>query len=439
MGPLTAIAVAAALLVARSVLWAWDTALPRVSHERARELAAQGRRGAALLQLKTNQEDAAATVRVGLTFTLVFIAALAAYAGSFMPLPPTAFFQTGRHFLGPAVGGLAVVLITTLTDLLSRAVGASSGERYALRIARPAVWWVKAISPLLRSVSGILEVALAPAGVKVTFAPPPLPLEEIERLLAEEAGKRVDQKAPALIHSIFELSEKSARDVMVPRTEIVAVDISTRPDEVIRVLSEEGHSRLPIFKDDVDHILGVLHTRDLVPLLSNPQLIVLQDLIRPATFVPWATKIGELLRDMQKKRIHMAMVVDEYGGFMGLVTLEDILREIVGEIGDEYGRDDVKDVEPLTDGSFLVAGSIALGEFNRAFSVEVPEGEYETLAGFLYSLAGTIPEAGDRFFFGGLQFTVSDRTPKQIRRVRVVRIKKPALPSERPSTSSGGQ
>jgi CBS domain containing-hemolysin-like protein len=228
-----------------------------------------------------------------------------------------------------------------------------------------------------------------------------------------------------LIHSIFELSEKTARDVMVPRTEIVAVEMDTPPEELIRMLEEEGHSRLPVYRGDLDHMVGVLHARDLVPLITIPHLIVLHDLVRPATFVPWSKPIGDLLREMQKKRIHMAMVVDEYGGFMGMVTLEDILEEIVGEIGNEYSEKE-KVVEQLADGSFVVQGAISVDELNAILGVEIPEGEYETLSGYLNSLAGAIPEVGDRFFFGGLQFVVSDRTSKQVRKVRVSRTKKVA-------------
>lgn len=435
MGTLPAIAVAALLLLLRSLLWAGDAALSRVSLERAKELSGTASGGAALFQLKTHPEDAASAIRAGLTVTLVFAAALAAWAGTHLHMG-LAFGRPAPvldRVLGPGLGAIAVVLVATVTDLVSRALGAASGEEYALHIARTIRLVSRFVSPLLRSVARTLEIALAPLGAKVTFAPAPPPLEEIERLLAEEAGKRVDQKAPALIHSIFELSEKAARDVMVPRTEIVAVELSTPPEDIVRLLSEEGHSRMPVYKEDVDHIVGVLHARDLVPLLSNSELIKLHDLLRPATFVPWSKKIGELLREMQKKRIHMSMVVDEYGGFMGLVTLEDILREIVGEFGDEYARDEAAPVEKLADGTFLVQGAIPLDAFNQAFNVEVPEGEYETLSGFLYSLAGTIPEAGDRFFFSGLQFTVSDRTPKQIKRVRVMRTKKPLAP-ERPTT-----
>jgi len=435
VGTLPAIAIAALLLLLRALLWAGDAALGRVSLERAKELSGTHPAGPALFALKANPEDAASAIRAGLTVTLVFGAALAAYAGGHLDVGEVARRASPRlvHVLGPGLGALAMVLLATVTDLVSRALGAASGEGYALHIARTVRLASRVVSPLLRSVARSLEIALAPFGAKVTFAPAPLPLEEIERMLADEAGKRVDQKAPALIHSIFELSEKAARDVMVPRTEIVALELGTPPTEIVQMLSEEGHSRMPVYQDDVDHIVGVLHARDLVPLISNPELIKLQDLLRPATFVPWSKKIGELLRELQKKGIHMAMVVDEYGGFMGLVTLEDILTEIVGEFGDEYGRDEAAPVESLADGSFLVQGTIPVDEFNRTFAVNVPEGEYETLSGFLYSLAGTIPEVGDRFFFSGLQFTVSDRSPKQIKRVRVLRTKKPLAP-ERPNT-----
>jgi CBS domain containing-hemolysin-like protein len=436
VGPLAASLLALMLLFFRALLWAGDAALASVSVVRAKELAGTTRAGQDLFHLKTVPEDSAAAIRMGLTLTLVFAAGLAAYAGSHL-VPPQGLELRAPQFaklIGPGIGGLAVALVVSVTDLVSRALGAASGEAYALFVARPVRAVSRFVSPFLRSVAGALELLLAPFGAKVTFAPAPPPLEEIERMLAEEAGKRVDQKAPALIHSIFELSEKTARDVMVPRTEIVALNISASPEEIVQHLSEEGHSRMPVYADDVDRIVGVLHARDLVPLLSNPQLIKLQDLLRPANFVPWSKKIGELLRDMQKKRIHMAMVVDEYGGFMGVVTLEDILREIVGEMGDEYTRDEQSAVETLADGSFLVQGDMPLDAFNQSFSVHVPEGEYETVSGFLYALAGSIPELGDRFFFGGLQFTVSERTPKQIKRVRVLRVKKPAAP-ERPNTA----
>lgn len=244
-------------------------------------------------------------------------------------------------------------------------------------------------------------------------------------LTVQAEQHEVDASAPRLIRSVFELSDKICRDVMVPRTDVVAVDITTTPREVLRILAEENHSRLPVFKEDIDHVVGVLHARDLVPLMQHPELIVLPDIIRPAVFVPWLKPVGDLLREMQGRRIHMAMVVDEHGGFMGIVTLEDILREIVGDIGDEFEAQETP-VEKQPDGSFLVDAALDVEEFARAFGTPLPEGEYGTLAGYLSSVAGAIPDVGDRFTFDGLQFTVASKQGQRLDRVRVARVKTPS-------------
>jgi CBS domain containing-hemolysin-like protein len=185
---------------------------------------------------------------------------------------------------------------------------------------------------------------------------------------------------------------------------------------------------LPVYRETMDDILGILHTRDLVPLLANPKLIVIQDIMRPATFVPWAKRIGALLREMQQRRSHLAVVVDEYGGVMGIATLEDILEEIVGEIRDDR-QVEGRDVEILPDGSALVRAGISLDDFGKAFGVLLPTGAYETLAGWMNSQCGSIPEQGDRFFADNLVFTVVDRSPRRVRRVKVVRAAKGRTPS----------
>jgi CBS domain containing-hemolysin-like protein len=244
----------------------------------------------------------------------------------------------------------------------------------------------------------------------------------------------VDASAPRLIRSIFELSDKICRDVMVPRTDVVALPLTTPPRDVLRILAEENHSRLPVFKDDIDHVVGVLHSRDLVPLLQHPELIVLPDVIRPAVFVPWLKPVGDLLREMQGRRIHMAMVVDEYGGFMGIVTLEDILREIVGDIGDEFSVQETL-LEKQPDGSVLVDAGLDVEAFARAFSTPLPEGEYGTLGGYLSSVAGAIPEVGDRFSLDGLQFTVASKKGQRLDRVRVSRTKAAPQPQPTPPMS----
>jgi CBS domain containing-hemolysin-like protein len=211
---------------------------------------------------------------------------------------------------------------------------------------------------------------------------------------------------------------------MVPRTDVVAVDVETPVPEIIRVLAEEGHSRMPVYRENLDQIEGVLHGRDLVPLLAHPELIVLRDVLRPAHFVPWSKPIDQLLREMQRKHLHMSFVVDEHGGIMGLCTIEDVLEQIVGDIRDEFDEDaGVVDVH--ADGTYTVNGETAISEFNVAAAADLPEDEgFETMAGFLNALAGAIPSKGDRFFWRGWAFTVAEADPRRVTKVRATRVKR---------------
>jgi len=232
------------------------------------------------------------------------------------------------------------------------------------------------------------------------------------------------------------LSDKTVRDVMVTRTEVVAVSVDIPPHEILQLIAEQNHSRIPVYKDDIDHIVGILHVRDLVPLMQAPELIVLHDLIRPAVYVPWVKPIGDLLRELQRLRIHMAVVVDEYGGFMGIVTLEDILSQIVGHIGDEF-TEEVKPFEKQADGSFLIDATLEPKDFAKAFEMKLPEGEFETVGGFLSSLAGAIPEVGDKFFVNGWTFAVHSKQGPKLERIRVMKPKAPLVPAPEKKESTG--
>jgi len=416
-------------LLGRSLLAAVESALHGISPLRAAELAelypGAGRR---VLQLKTEREPTAAAFRVGLVILGFAAAALGVIA------PPRMFdFSIVEGASWPLIvtallSALLVGLLAIGLDVTMRAVARANPEGWALRLSWPVSLLVRAVFPLTRALSASLDILARPFGKRIQFAAPPPPLDELENLLAAQAAsKEIDQGAPQLIRSIFELSDKRCRDVMVSRTEVVGLEITTQPTEILRILAEENHSRIPVFQDDIDHIVGVLHARDLIPLLQHPELIVVADLIRPAHFVPWIKPIGDLLREMQKKKIHMAMVVDEYGGFMGLVTLEDILREIVGDIGDEFEVEE-KLIEKQADGSFLVDAGLEVFEFGKAFGFALPEGEYDTLGGFLSSIAGSLPEVGERFSFNGWQFIVHAKEGPRLRRIRLVKPKISAAP-----------
>lgn len=415
--------VALGFLVGRTLLAASESALYSTSDARVKELALNRPRAARrVLRLRNEREATTAAIRTGMTLAGFMAASLAILA------PPLFEFSTnaasGWLFILRALSGIFVLgIAAALLDVTARAIARANPERWALRLSPIVSALTFTLYPVMRFLVGVLNVLLRPLGGKVRFESPSPGLEELEKLLAgEAANQRIDKGAPQLIRSIFELSDKRCRDVMVPRTEVVALEITTPPVEALHRLTEENHSRIPVYRDDIDHIVGVLHARDLIPLLQHPELIVLADTLRPAHFVPWVKPIGDLLRDMQKKKIHMAMVVDEYGGFMGVVTLEDILREIVGDIGDEF-EVEKKTIEKQADSSFLVDASLEIADFMKAFGFGLPEGEYDTLGGFLSSLAGSIPEVGDHFAFNGWQFIVHTKDGPRLERIRVVKPK----------------
>ncbi len=424
-----------ALLLVRALMAAAESALSGVSELKAKELATQhGRSGRRVLRLRTQRETTAASLRIG----MVLSGFLAAGVGALAP-PAMVQFDVSRlgGFWGalaaPLAGVLFVGMLAALADVTARAIASTDPEIAALRLSWLAGLLSAVLGPFARVLLAGVNLVLRPFKIRARFEPPPPPLEELERMLAAQAAKNgVDASAPELIRSVFELSDKRCRDVMVPRTEVVAVEISTPPTELLRILAEESHSRIPVYRDDIDHIIGVLHARDLIPLLQHPELIVLADVVRPAVFVPWIKPVGDLLREMQRRRIHMAMVTDEYGGFMGVVTLEDILREIVGDIADEFEQTESL-IEKQPDGSFLVDAMLEVDEFAEAFGLPLPEGEYETLGGYLSSLSGSIPEVGERFTYDGWQFTIASKQGPRLGRVRMTRLKAPP-----PASREGG-
>ncbi|BDG02782.1 hemolysin family protein [Anaeromyxobacter oryzae] len=411
------VAILLVLLLTRAVAAALEAALVAVGVPRAQALAAApdaGARARALAILAGDPEATAFALRCASTFSILLVGLFAGVEGALLVPSPA------RWAAGPiaalAVGGLSLPIAA-----LARGVGAAHGEAVALAFAVP----FRALRELLRPLS---VATLLVTGAKGRFSLPRPPLDEMERALTEWAKGQGGAGAEAtseLIHNVFEFREKVARDVMVPRTDIVAVDVDTPVPEIIRILAEEGHSRMPVYRGSLDHVAGVLHARDLVPLLAHPELIVLPDLLRPAHFVPWSKPVDQLLREMQKRKLHMAFVVDEFGGVMGICTIEDVLEVIVGDIQDEFEDEDVKAVEAHPDGTFTVLGQTPIAEFNEAAGADLPDDQgFETVAGFLNSVAGAIPARGDRYFWKGWVFTVADADPRKVTKVRAARVKR---------------
>jgi CBS domain containing-hemolysin-like protein len=244
--------------------------------------------------------------------------------------------------------------------------------------------------------------------------------EEVKQLLEEGTRSGViDTAEHELIKSIFEFTDTTVKEIMVPRTDIVAVELSTPRDKLINKLIEEGFSRIPVYEGSTDNIVGIIYTKDLLSMLEYRDLIILQDIIRPAYFVPETKKISSLLRELQAKRQHMAIVVDEFGGTEGLITMEDIIEEIVGEIRDEYDEEQ-GDVVTASDGSIMVNAGMNVSDFNSRFADALPEDDdYETVSGFLHKYTGRIPDLHEEIRYQQLQFTIAKKNERRIQQIKV--------------------
>ncbi|UCE19565.1 MAG: HlyC/CorC family transporter [Gemmatimonadota bacterium] len=246
--------------------------------------------------------------------------------------------------------------------------------------------------------------------------------EELKTMV--EVGREegaLDKDEQEMIHSIFAFGETAVREVMIPRIDMICVEIETERDEVLQLISSAGHTRIPVFQENVDNILGILHAKDLLKGMSrSPENIDLLTTARKPYFVPETKKIDDLLREFQRKKIHMAIVVDEYGGTSGLVTLEDLLEEIVGEIHDEF---DVE--EPLfsriDENTIEADARINIHDLNELLEVELPSDGFETLGGFIFNQMGKVPQVEDRIEYDDLTFIIKEVSRQRISKVRIQR------------------
>ena len=226
-----------------------------------------------------------------------------------------------------------------------------------------------------------------------------------------------------MIYSIFQFRETLAREIMVPRIDILALDINTPWHEVIDALTSTGHSRVPVYEETIDNIVGILYAKDLLRAKeAPPALSMLRTILRPAYFVPEAKKVDELMTEMQSRRVHVAVVVDEYGGVAGMVTLEDILEEIIGEIRDEYDQAEELPYQQVSPHEFIFQGRVALDEVNELMGAHLEKDAADTLGGFISRQLGRVPASGDQVTTDELSMVVEQVSGKRIRRVRARRI-----------------
>ena len=244
--------------------------------------------------------------------------------------------------------------------------------------------------------------------------------DELKSLV--DAGQEegvLEQDEREMIYSIFRMGDTLAREIMVPRIYVTALDVSLPLPQAMEALLASGHSRVPVYEEAIDHIVGLLYAKDLLSLwLKGDQLGTLREVTRPAYFVPEAKKVDELLDEMQARRIHMAIVIDEYGGVAGLVTLEDIVEEIVGEIRDEYDQSEESPYQKVGEGEYIFLGRVDLDDFNELMGTKLLKDEADTIGGFMYHRIGRVPESGESIQVDDLDLKAEQVSGRRIRKIR---------------------
>jgi len=354
----------------------------------------------------------------------------------------TTVFARARWDEAAVVWANLVVLfiLLLLGEITPKTISLHFAESIALRTARLVYFLTMLLLPLAVLFNSIgkgllyLLVGLRILPGRVHAVPTAYSEEDIKDLItAGEQSGEVETTEREMIHGVIEFSDTTAREIMVPRTDLVALEADDPLAEAVDTFTRSGHSRIPVYEESLDEILGILYLKDILIRLragGNGQPTI-RELLRPAYFVPESKKSDELLRELQRRRVHMAIVVDEYGGTAGVVTIEDLLEEIVGDIIDEYDTERLEVVE-MPDGAMLVDGRASLDKIEETFDIEIPEEttEAETISGLVTDILGRIPEVDDEVIIEGIRFTVLEVAHNRAERLRAVALPPEELPPE---------
>lgn len=382
-----------------------------------------------LRNVKDNLDKYISAAQVGITLVNVLLGWIG--EDSFGRLFGSLFSMVGLGSIIPAsVSSIAgILLITFITVAFGELAPKMIAIQYPLQISMWLSFPLKIIYTIFKPMIIVLNISAN--GFIRLMGLKPITKEDIHhsereiRYLISEGRKTgvIDSTEHQLIEKIFDFNDKLARDIMVSRNNIVAINIDDTRDAIIQKVIDEGYSRVPVYKDSIDNIIGIIYSKDLISAAEFRELIVLTDIIRPVYFVPETKQIGEILKDFQKKRIHLGIVVNEHGNVEGLITLEDIIEEIVGEIEDEYDID-TRNVQKDKLGIFLVNPIISIEEFNQKFKSDIPidNDDYHTLSGFLQKVTGHVPEIYERVDYKEFVFTIMKKSGNRLLQVKVQRM-----------------
>lgn len=398
-----------------------ETALTSLSHLRIQRLLEKKVPGAKLLaKLKENPSGFLSTILIG--NNLVNIAAAALATTIAIQLSEAG----GWGGVGIAVSlatGLTTFLILVFGEITPKTLAINKAEQFSL-VATPIIFGLQVIlTPIAYLIGFFSRPLIWLLGGKSPEKGPFITEEEINLVLA--AGEKegvIEEEEREMISSIFEFGDTIVREVMTPRPDIVAAEVTEPLARVMEQIMESGHSRVPVYEGTLDNVIGVIYAKDL--LRHKEAGTAVRDIVRQAIFVPETKKISELLHEMQSARTHVALIVDEYGMTSGLVTMEDLIEEIVGEIHDEFEREE-KAIEKIDETTVMVSGKLSISDINDRLGINLPEEEYDTIGGFVFGKLGKLPAVGNVLRFDNLLISV-----ERLHRRRITRLKIVKLPAE---------
>ena len=409
---------------------AGEIALVSIRRSRVEQLVEEGRPGARRVRRLLDEPGKFLAVsQLGLTVIGFFASAYAAVS-------LVSYLADALRSLGMDSGtadGLALVIVTVtlalftivFAELVPKTLALANAERFAIALSLPIEFLARALSPLIRLLTGITSAIAGIFGARAT-AEAQITAEEL-RLIVERGGEQgvLEAEEEQMINAVIELGSRRVHEVMIPRIDIAAMPVTATFDEAISTFVEEGHSRVPVYEETVDEVVGILYAKDLLPFLrsaSGPRP-ELRTLLRSPVYIPESMTVDDLLHEFQRRKVHIAIVLDEYGGTAGLLTIEDLLEEIVGEIQDEYDTEEPMVVR-LSDEEARVDGRASIDELSELFDSNIEfedEEEYDTVGGLIYHRIGGIPSPGDRVELDGLTLTVESTDGRRVGKVLVVR------------------
>jgi CBS domain containing-hemolysin-like protein len=397
-----------------------------VRRSRIETLAADGNKSAQrLLNLLNNLNAYLSASQLGITLASLGLGALGepvveAMLGGVLS---TYMSESARHFVSYFI---AFAVVTTLHIVLGeqapKLFGLQLAERVAMGTALPMLIFYKIFKPFIHALDWASAKTVNLFGLHATSAHASIYTEEEIRQLvkiSEESG-HLNKEERKLINRVFEFSETTVREAMIPRTEIAAIPAASSLDEIARSFRQHGYSRLPVYRESLDDIAGVIHSKDVMPFLLRPKAFHLEKVLQKPVYVVDTARLEDVLRQMQKEKFHFGFVVDEHGGVEGIITLEDLLEEIVGDISDEHDEEVNEQIQKIQDGSYLLDGGLAVRDLNRRLGLNLPVSEsYTTVAGFLMNESGQILNEGESVPFNGHVFHIEKVDKRRILRVRL--------------------